>query len=257
MSITPLFDERAPLDRDRLAGTLQRLAAERIWIGTSSWKYEGWLGRFTRRQRYLSRGKFARKQFEAECLAEYARTVPRGLRRLLLLPVPPGGVLAPALRLRAGGAPFGFKVPEMITVKMCPSHPRYGARAGTDNKSFLDAALFQALCPAPRAAYGRRVARDDIRVRNIARAAIRCPASSFATSTGSSASCRGSTATRSRFETRSASDRSTSTCRAPRCRARVQRLDPHARTRRAVAAARSLHRRLHRLPCPSAARAPL
>jgi hypothetical protein len=37
MSITPLFDERAPLDREKLAAALGRLAAERIRVGTSSW----------------------------------------------------------------------------------------------------------------------------------------------------------------------------------------------------------------------------
>ena len=46
-----------------------------------------------------------------------------------------------------GSAPpvleYAFKVPEDVTLKSFPRHPRYGARAGDDNRTFLDAALFQ------------------------------------------------------------------------------------------------------------------
>ena len=46
-----------------------------------------------------------------------------------------------------GSAPadlkYALKVPEEITARMFPSHPRYGARAGAANPTFLDAALFR------------------------------------------------------------------------------------------------------------------
>ncbi|MGB7790494.1 MAG: DUF72 domain-containing protein [Terrimicrobiaceae bacterium] len=41
-------------------------------MGTSSWKYEGWLGQLYSPERYEYRGKIARTRFEAECLSEYA-----------------------------------------------------------------------------------------------------------------------------------------------------------------------------------------
>ena len=44
MSSAPLFDERPPFERERLAAKLGALAAQGILIGTSSWKYPGWLG---------------------------------------------------------------------------------------------------------------------------------------------------------------------------------------------------------------------
>src|SRR6478672_4839976 len=43
-------------DRNRLAQTLASLAANGILIGTSSWKYEGWLGQIYTPDRYSFRG---------------------------------------------------------------------------------------------------------------------------------------------------------------------------------------------------------
>ena len=63
-------------DRLDLASKLDSLAHDKIFIGTSSWKYEGWLDQIYSRDRYLSRGKFSQKRFEAECIAEYAETFP-------------------------------------------------------------------------------------------------------------------------------------------------------------------------------------
>jgi uncharacterized protein YecE (DUF72 family) len=71
-----LFDEPASFDRDGLAGRLRALAEQNIYIGGSSWKYEGWLGQIYTRDRYLSRGRFSRRLFEQECLREYAQTFP-------------------------------------------------------------------------------------------------------------------------------------------------------------------------------------
>jgi uncharacterized protein YecE (DUF72 family) len=46
-----------------------------------------------------------------------------------------------------GSAPaslkYAFKVPEEVTVKAFPTHPRYGPRGGEENASFLNAALFR------------------------------------------------------------------------------------------------------------------
>ena len=55
---------------------LKALAAQGIYFGTSSWKYEGWLGSIYTPERYTTRGKFSRRKFEDECLAEYAETFP-------------------------------------------------------------------------------------------------------------------------------------------------------------------------------------
>src|ERR1700734_3316471 len=72
----PLFDPPSAFNRAGLAQRLRALAAQNILIGGSSWKYEGWLGQIYSPERYLSRGKFSKKRFEAECIAEYAETFP-------------------------------------------------------------------------------------------------------------------------------------------------------------------------------------
>lgn len=71
-----LFDATQPTNfKAKLRSTVERLAASNILIGTSSWKYDGWLGTLYDQQRYCYRGKFAESRFERDCLAEYAETL--------------------------------------------------------------------------------------------------------------------------------------------------------------------------------------
>lgn len=69
--VEPLFQALEPdgsaFDRAGLAARFRTLANEQIYIGTSSWKYEGWIGQVYSRDRYLTRGRFSRARFEAEC----------------------------------------------------------------------------------------------------------------------------------------------------------------------------------------------
>ena len=45
-----------PINRDQLSERLKRFAARGVFIGTSSWKYEGWFGSVYERDRYVWRG---------------------------------------------------------------------------------------------------------------------------------------------------------------------------------------------------------
>src|ERR1700676_5312326 len=69
-------DPESEAFRRRLSGSLARLSRDRIWVGGSSWKYEGWLGQIYTRSNYLHRGRFSKKAFEAECLREYCEVFP-------------------------------------------------------------------------------------------------------------------------------------------------------------------------------------
>jgi uncharacterized protein YecE (DUF72 family) len=60
-----------PFERFTIAPKLTALAAEGIYLGTSSWKYPGWRGLLYDDSRYVYRGKFAESRFEKNCLAEY------------------------------------------------------------------------------------------------------------------------------------------------------------------------------------------
>ena len=153
-----LFDEPSGLDRDRLAAELAELASRHIYIGTSSWKYQGWLGQIYSRQNYLSRGRFSKKLFEDTCLSEYARTFPTVCGDFAFYQFPP----APFWRKLFAGVPehfrFAFKVPEQITCKVFPAHERYGAQAGRENPAFLDAGLLEESFLRPLGEYGERAA---------------------------------------------------------------------------------------------------
>ncbi len=141
----PLFDEQDFSQRTKLAEKLKELSQQGIYIGTSSWKYEGWLGQVYTEQRYMTRGRFSRAKFEAECLNEYAEVFPSVCGDFSFYQFP-----SPAYWSRLfGSAPhslqFAFKVPEEITVSTYPVHARYGPRAGQENPSFLNVELFKTM----------------------------------------------------------------------------------------------------------------
>lgn len=158
MSSTPLFDHREPFDRARLAQRLRELARQDIWIGTSSWKYEGWIGQVYTRERYLARGSFSKRLFEAECLREYAETFPIVCGDFSFYQFPSEYYWRRLFGTAPGSLRYGFKAPEQITVKTFPSHPRYGRQAGLANPSYLDAGLFQEAFLTPLAPYREQIA---------------------------------------------------------------------------------------------------
>jgi uncharacterized protein YecE (DUF72 family) len=153
-----LFEEPQPELAGRLAPRLRQLAAQGIFIGASSWKYEGWLGQIYSRERYMVRGRFSQRKFETECLEEYARTFPIVCGDFSFYQFPSDAFWS---RLFSSAPPelrFAFKVPEDITVKRFPKHDRYGARAGMANEAFLNAAFFGDSMLRPLEPYRGRIA---------------------------------------------------------------------------------------------------
>ena len=153
-----LFDEPSDFERQRLSARLSALAAQNILIGTSSWKYEGWIGQIYSRNRYTTRGRFSQKRFNDECLSEYAETFPIVCGDFSFYQFPSEGYWRKLFASAPSTLQFAFKVPEDVTVKQFPRHPRYGPRAGDNNSSFLDAALFQSAFLDVLAPYRPRVA---------------------------------------------------------------------------------------------------
>lgn len=125
-----------------LRARLRALAGEGIYLGASSWKYEGWLGSVYSPERYLARGRFSRKKFESECLAEYAETFPAVCGDFTFYQFPSGETWRRLFATAPPGLQFGFKAPEEVTVAEWPAHARYGTRGGRENESFLNAELF-------------------------------------------------------------------------------------------------------------------
>src|SRR5208283_2382683 len=118
--VLPLFDPQPEFERAAFAQRLQGLADGNIWIGTSSWKYEGWLDQIYTRERYLARGKFSQKRFETECLAEYAETFPVVCGDFSFYQFPSAGFWSKLFTRAPGTLRFAFKVPEEITVRAFP-----------------------------------------------------------------------------------------------------------------------------------------
>jgi uncharacterized protein YecE (DUF72 family) len=126
-----------------LARETARLARDsNLFLGTSSWKYEGWLGQIYDGQRYVTRGKLSTKRFETECLEEYAEIFPSVCVDAGYYRFPSEKYLANLCAQVPDGFRLSFKVTDEITVKKFPKLDRFGDRAGTDNTHFLDAGLF-------------------------------------------------------------------------------------------------------------------
>ena len=144
-----LFEEPGGFYREGLAARLRSAASENIYIGGSSWKYEGWLGQVYTRGRYLSRGRFSKRLFETECLREYAETFPTVCGDFAFYQFPTEDFWHKLFRQAPESFRFAFKVPEQITCKVFPRHARYGAQAGQPNEAFLDARALEAMFLRP------------------------------------------------------------------------------------------------------------
>ena len=153
-----LFEEPDAFPRDHLAERLRQLAAQNIYIGGSSWKYEGWLGQIYSRDRYLARGRFSKKIFEAECLREYSEVFPTVCGDFAFYQFPTAEFWNKLFAQAPEHFRFAFKVPEQVTCKVFPIHPRYGAQAGRENEAFLDAHVFQEMFVRPLLPHQRKTA---------------------------------------------------------------------------------------------------
>jgi len=156
--VGPLFEDPSAFDREGLAARLQTLSAEGIYIGGSSWKYEGWLGQIYTRDRYLSRGRFSRQRFQADCLREYAETFPTVCGDFAFYQFPSEDFWRKLFHQTPENFRFAFKVPEQITCKVFPSHPRYGPQAGRENETFLASSAFREMFLRPLMAYRKQTA---------------------------------------------------------------------------------------------------
>lgn len=157
MSLT-LFDCEESPQAKRLAPLLRKLADDGVYFGTSSWKYEGWLGSIYSRERYTRRGRFSSKRFEAECLQEYAETFPTVCGDFSFYQFPTEQHWANLFAATPPNFAFSLKAPEDMTVQNWPGHARYGPKAGTRNEHFLDAKLFEQAFLRPLEPYRDRVA---------------------------------------------------------------------------------------------------
>ena len=146
------------LARQELAEQAASLAAQGVYIGTSSWKYPGWCGTIYDRARYEYRGKFAETRFKRDCLAEYAEVFKTVCVDAAYYTFPSQQYLEGMVTQTPDDFLFGLKVTDAITIKKFPKLDRFGEQAGKPNENFLNADLFAKAflkpCEAVRANIG-------------------------------------------------------------------------------------------------------
>lgn len=141
VQLSLLPESESPL-RSKLREGTGRLAKEGVFLGTSSWKYEGWIDLLYTRSRYTWKGRFSQKRFNDDCLAEYAETFPSVSVDASFYQFPSEKQLTSWADKVPTSFQFGFKVTEEITTPRFSALPRYGEKAGSPNNNFLNAELF-------------------------------------------------------------------------------------------------------------------
>jgi uncharacterized protein YecE (DUF72 family) len=131
-----------PFDREQMKAKAAALAAKGVFIGTSSWKYDGWFGQLYTPGRYEYRGKVAKTRFERDCLSEYAEVFKTVCVDAAYYTFPSHKYLQGLTAQVPADFQFGFKVTDEITIKKFPNLPRFGHQAGAANEHFLNAKLF-------------------------------------------------------------------------------------------------------------------
>ena len=164
MSLFPAFDtDDAGQARDLpplaagLAPKLRRLAERGVYFGTSSWKYEGWLGSIYSEERLQTKGKLSRFRLEATCIQAYAEVFPAVGGDFTFYKFYDRTYWDKFFREIPKSLRFGFKVTEALTVARWTKQSG-PAMAGQDNPDFLDAGLFEARFIEPLRPYSDRLA---------------------------------------------------------------------------------------------------
>jgi len=155
LNFQPTADPRLSEALSRATHDLARRS--HLYLGTSSWKYEGWLGHIYDEQRYLTRGKLSRQRFESECLEEYAEVFPSVCLDAGYYRFPSEKYIADLTSQVPGNFRLSAKVTDEITVKKFPRLDRFGPRAGMDNGNFLNARLFRDAFLGPLSAHRGKI----------------------------------------------------------------------------------------------------
>ncbi len=136
---------------------LGHLAERGVLIGTSSWKYSGWMGALYDEQRYVYRGRFAESRFKDNCLSEYAEVFKTVCVDAAYYAFPDHHYLDKLVSKVPPDFQFAFKATDTVTIKRYSKLPRFGTRAGQVNADFLNADLFASRFLRPCEEFRRNV----------------------------------------------------------------------------------------------------
>lgn len=131
-----------PVSKTLLKAAIQYLATSGVLIGTSSWKYVGWLNLFYTPERYFKNGRFCQRKFEEECLQEYSEIFPTvGVDFTYYQ-----SVSSEQIKKLCSQVPDNFKfvckAPSAVTIKKYPHLEKFKSKAGTFNLNYLNPQVF-------------------------------------------------------------------------------------------------------------------
>lgn len=141
--------------KQMLAPRIEALKQQNIFIGTSSWRYEGWLGQIYTPERYFTRGKFSKAKFHEECIQEYAELFPVVGGDFSFYGVQDAKFWNNLFAKAPRDLKWNLKLPQDFTSKRFAHHA--GTQSDRPNPSFLDADMFEAGFLAPLAPHLDRV----------------------------------------------------------------------------------------------------
>ena len=130
-------------NRDELAKRLGSLVQRNAYVGTSSWKYAGWLGQLYDRSRYEVKGRFSDRRFQSECLEEYSQFFPTVCVDAGYYKFPDDRYIEGLVRQVPKNFRFSFKVTDAITLRRFPNLDRFGPQRGRWNPDFLNIEKFE------------------------------------------------------------------------------------------------------------------
>ena len=130
------------IDLSSLKVSLDLLADQDIFIGTSSWKYPGWISQLYQSDRYEYRGRFSKSRFEDSCLEEYGGIFSTVCVDASYYRFPSEKYLAALAEKVPSNFRFAHKVTDTITIKNFPALKRHGKFAGRANPYYLNAEIF-------------------------------------------------------------------------------------------------------------------
>jgi uncharacterized protein YecE (DUF72 family) len=141
------------------APRLARLADQGIFIGTSSWNYEGWLGQVYPVDVYAGpRKSFVISKFREKALEDYAKVFRTVCFDGAYWKLPTHEQMKAFESSLPEGFQFAMKVTDTITLRRYPNTKMSGDRAGQLNASFLDSELFiQHFLEPSREALGKKL----------------------------------------------------------------------------------------------------
>lgn len=122
---------------------IARLAAEGIYIGTTSWKYRGWEGLI------YKGGYVSEAQFQRVSLREYTSCFPTVGVEFTYYTWPMADMMSYLMECTPENFRLCPKVTKRITMSQFPNLPAYGKWAGQKNPDFLNPELFKEMFLQP------------------------------------------------------------------------------------------------------------